>query len=331
MKQMMKLLVVVAVVLTVAAPVLAETNFNFNGNSRMQLKVTNVSDGTKETSIAFSGRTFLAVNPKFTAEDGRFVEAYGELLLKSAGIDSGDMYLQVGTPNFNVKAGNVGGDDGAVTGNDILDYGDNDYRYLLNYAKDGEGVLAFNVKMGENIALNWANAFKPTTMHKVAVNGLGTRPMITVKAGNFTVAAGGEYMLYQPKDTDLDGKTTKLGFGGHVEMAMGNISAGIGALSGTVSEDTYVAGEADPEDMTTTTIIGHMEVAKLMEKDTLGLQVSYSKQEDDKQIAGFVAYYHPMFVDGFQIRMAVSFASLEPNVGDKVNSVGGLFRLQYNY
>jgi hypothetical protein len=264
-----------------------------------------------------------------------FMEAKAEVLAKTDGSTAiDDAWGKIGTSVFDVQIGRYEGWSLFDKSNDMLiaEAPNGAGRYEANYARgrmDSAGQLAVHVTPSDAFGFEAGFVYG----NDGADNVVGFRPVINSKFGPVEVAVGADMLNTTPKEDDAENDTTKLGFGAKVKAAFSIVTLGINYASGTEG-GTDTDGE-DLDDVTTNSLGGYCDLA--LGKGVLSLAAFSTTQEvdesdaTDEHLQYFVAYAHPLPIDGATIKFAVSGANATNESAGDVDSDALAFKVRINY
>lgn len=298
-----------------------------------------------ETEYDLNGR--IKVQPTARKEAGNmYMEAIAQILAKvdgSAGID--DAWGKIGTSKFDIQIGRYEGWNLYDESNDMLivDAPTGAARYKANYARgrmDGAGQLALHVlpndAFGLEVGLVYGQDSDDLGAGDVDVNQVGIRPVILTKFGPVEFSAGADMLTITPQDDNAEGEISKVGFGARVKAAFSIVTLGIDYANGTEGGTDATTGN-DLDDQTTSSIGGYCDLA--LGKGVLTMGGSFTTLEKDsddytqEHNQYYVAYAHPLPIDGAAIKFAVSQASAsndDPAIEDS-DALGFKVRLYYAF
>lgn len=310
-----------------------------------------------DTEYDLGGR--IKVVPAARTEAGNlFFEAKAEILVKTDntdgdGVQVDDSWGKIGTSSFDVQIGRFEAWNLHDESNDMLivEAPNGADRYKANYSRgrmDGAGQLAvhfipsdaFGFEAGiiygnEDADLGYDTDGDGET-DDVGVNIIGFRPVIKTKFGPVELTAGADMLNTTPKEDGLDAETSKLGYGATVKTVFGPATLGINYASGTESGKDI--NGVDLNDTTTTSVGGYCDLA--LGKGVLTMAAFLTNWEEDnnpyenEHSQYYIAYAHPLPVDGASIKFAVSQASAteENSTGDEESdALGFKVRLYYAF
>jgi hypothetical protein len=340
----LRILLAVAVAVMMMAPA-AFAEFSIGGNVEINTDFSTSSeekaaaDGSdvEMTSFSQGGRVEAAITGKTEMDSGMYAAGKGVFSIgDDGGFGSGDMYFELGSAGWYMRAGRPEAEGLFGKGADIYIVGAPGApgRYEANYSRGRDNIGAIM-------------AFMPSDALKVEVdvmygssggnNIMGARPLVVFGSGGLTVKAGVDYYMETPQDNDAKGETTKLGFGGNAEFGMGAITLGASAAMGTVGGKD--ATDADLDDEQTLSVFGYAKMG--VGAGTMGVgggmtTLSYDKAKDEKDMIEFyVSFDTPLPVDGAAIKFGASYATatMKPDGGDETsnNAFGGRVRLWYDF
>lgn len=342
---LINILVIICALFLLCSPVQAE--IKFNGDLEIDTSyTTNSTDavgavaGTDTTEYDLGGR--IKVVPTVRKEVGNlFFEAKAEILAKTDnsggnGVQVDDAWGKIGTSNFNVQIGRFEAWNLHDESNDmfIVEAPNGTPRYKANYARgriDSAGQLAVHAFNGDVFGFEGAFVYGKDGTD----NLFGLRPVINTKFNNIEFAAGVDYLNTTPQDDSGLSETTRLGYGARIKAIFGIATLGINYASGTV-EETDAAG-VDQPDETTNSYGGYCDLA--LGDGVLTLAAFFANWEEDNNAYEkehnqyYIAYAHPLPIDGAAIKFAVSQANAsddDPTVGDS-DALGFKVRLYYAF
>jgi hypothetical protein len=309
---------------------------------------------TDETVYDSSGR--IKVIPAARTETGKlYFEAIAQILVKTDGTAAvDDSYAKIGSSVFDVQVGRWEAWNLYDESNDMLivEAPTGAARYKANYSRgriDSAGQIAlhvlptdaFGLEIGfvygqDDQDLGYDTSVPPDgETDPINVNMVGFRPVILTKFGPVEFSAGADMMNITPQDDSREAEISKLGFGARVKAVFSIVTLGINFASGTEG-GTDTAGN-DLDDQTTNSIGGFCDLALGKGVLTMGGSItSLEKDSDDytqEHNQYYLAYAHPLPVDGATIKFAVSQATAsndDPTIADS-DAMAFKVRLNYNF
>lgn len=338
-------LVVICALFLLCSPVQAEITLTGDleidtSHTTNSTDAIGASSGTDTTEYDLGGR--IKVVPAVRKESGNlFFEAKAEILAKTDnsdgdGVQVDDAYGKIGTSSFDVQIGRYEAWNLHDESNDMLivEAPNGAARYEANNARgrmDGAGQLAVHAFAGDAFSFEGGFVYGKDGTDNV----FGLRPVIITKFGPVELAAGADYLNNTPQDDTGLNETTKLGYGARVQAVLGIVTLGINYASGTV-EETDDAG-VDQPDETTNSYGGYCDLA--LGDGVLTLAAFFTNWEEDNNTYEkehnqyYIAYAHPIPIDGAAIKFAVSQANAsddDPTMGDS-DALGFKVRLYYAF
>lgn len=320
----------------VAAPI-------FSADVEINTTFDSLSDGSTINTMDMGGRVVLNIEGKIENKDtGFFVAGKGQPMAQVDGkFGMDDAWGQIGTKSFSLKIGRFEGIGLLDAGEDVYVASAGGTWYTANNARGrNNGGLALDFNASDSLLVQIGAIYGNTTYTytntagastTVAENKLGVRPVVKFTAGNITLTAGADIYMEDPKNSDIDGTTSKIGFGGQVTATVGSIKLNVGAASGKTEIKDYLPNTAKWE-QTVTTIKGFANIP--VGANLLGLGAGYSTEDlaDSKEVYGFATYEYKLPVEGAWLKFAVSFASAtDLPGGEDQTDVGGRVRLNYTF
>lgn len=322
------------------SPVQAEIGLSGDLEIDTSYTTTSTDPSTDTTQYDSSGR--IKVVPSARTEVGNlYMEAVAQILAKTDntdgnGVQVDDVYGKIGTSAFDIQIGRYEGWNLYDESNDMLivDAPTGAARYKANYSRgrmDGAGQLALHAFASDAFGFEGGFIYG----QEGSDNLFGVRPVFDVRAGNFEFLAGVDYLSFTPQDDSVLSETTKIGYGARVKAVFGIATFDINYASGTV-EETDTAG-VDQPDETTNSLGGYCDLA--LGKGVLTMGGSFTTWEEDnntyeqEHTQYYVAYAHPLPIDGAAIKFAISQASAsndDPAIEDS-DALGFKVRLNYNF
>jgi hypothetical protein len=297
------------------------------------------ADPTDETIYDLSGR--IKVAPAVRKEAGNlFMEVKAEVLAKTDGTTAiDDAWGKLGTSVFDIQIGRYEGWSLFDKSNDMLiaeaPNGDDNrtaVRYEANYARgriDNAGQLALHVLPSSAFGLELGFVYGNDDADN---NVIGIRPVINLKFGPMEIGIGADMLNTTPKnDATENSDTSKRGFGAKVKATAGPMILGINYASGTEEND------ATPDsDQTTQSMGGYCDLA--LGEGVLTLAAFLTNWEEDNYAFDkthnqyFIAYAHPLPIDGASIKFAVSQATAtEETSGADIENDALSFKVRLYY
>ncbi len=298
-----------------------------------------------DTVYDLNGR--IKVQPTARKEAGNlYMEAIAQILAKvdgSAGID--DCWGKIGTSKFDVQIGRYEAWNLYDESNDMLivDAPTGAARYKANYARgrmDGAGQLALHVlpsdAFGFEVGLVYGQDSADLGGGDTDVNLVGFRPVILAKFGLVEFSAGADMLTTTPQDDNAEGEIAQVGFGARVKAVFSIVTLGINYANGTKGGTDAATGD-DLVDETTSSMGGYCDLA--LGKGVLTMGGSFTTFEYDgddytqEHNQYYVAYAHPLPIDGAAIKFAVSQAAAsndDPTIEDS-DALAFKVRLNYNF
>ncbi len=313
----------------------AEINLTGDLEIDTSYKTTSEDPDTDMSEYDLDGR--IKIVPTVRKEAGRlYFEAKAEILAKTdGGMATDDVWGKIGTSGFDVQIGRFEAWSLFDKTNDMLivEAPGGAVMYEANYARgrmDSVGQLALHAFSGDIFGFEAGLVYGNDGDDNV----YGLRPVINTKFGNVEIVAGVDLLNITPKDANAESETTKLGYGAKVKAVFGMATLGINYASGT--EGGKDAGGLDIEDATTNSLGAYCDLA--LGKGVLSLATFLTDWEQDNNdfqkdhIQYFIAYAHPLPIDGATIKFAVSQATAtqETATGD-VDSDALAFKVRLNY
>lgn len=324
----------------------------FSADVEINTTFDSKSDGSTISTMDMGGRVLFTAESKLENKDtGFFVAGKGQVLANLDGTASvDDAWGQFGNKSFDLKVGRFEAESLLDAGEDIYVASAGGQWYTANNARgrnNGGMALTFNVMEGMMFQVgaiygNKTSKFSfpgTTSTVSLAENKFGVRPLIKYSTKDFTVVAGLDYYGEAPQNKDIDGSTTKIGFGGQVTGSFSGIKINVGAASGTTQDKDYTVAvkdsttgvttiyTVDDTKETITTIKGYANIP--VGTNLIGLGVGYSsaKEADVKETYGFACYEMKLPVEGAWLKFAASYAKVKDGDSD----VGGRVRLNYTF
>jgi hypothetical protein len=340
--------VMVASVFTLAmlfSPVQADIGISGDLEIDTAYTTKSTDNGSDETEYDLGGR--IKVVPTARTESGNlYMEAVAQILAKTDGTAAvDDAYGKIGTSVFDVQIGRYEAWNLFDKSNDMLiaDAPTGAGRYEANHARgriDGAGQLALHVLPGEAFGLEVGFVYGQDSedlgyVGDTDANWVGFRPVILSTFGPVEVSAGADMLTITPQDDSLEAEISKVGFGARVKAVFGIATLGINYASGTEG-GTDTSG-SDLDDQTTNSMGGYCDLA--LGKGVLTMAGFFTTLEKDsdnytqEHNQYYVAYAHPLPIDGATIKFAVSQASAsndDPAIEDS-DALGFKVRLNYNF
>lgn len=295
---------------------------------------------TDTTEYDLGGR--IKVVPDARTEVGNlFFEAKAEILVKTDntdgnGVQVDDAWGKMGTSSFDAQIGRFEGWNLQDESNDMLivEAPTGAARYEANFARgrrDGAGQLAVHAFAGDVFGFEGGFIYGKEGTDNV----FGVRPVCDFKAGNFEFVAGVDYLTLTPQDEAGLSETTNLGYGARIKAVLGIATLGINYASVNV-EETNTAGVGLPDE-TTQSFGGYCDLALGDGVLTLAAFSTNWEEDNNPYEQGhnqyYIAYAHPLPIDGVTIKFAVSQASAsndDPTIADS-DTLGFKMRLNYNF
>ncbi len=304
------------------------------------------SDPNLDETIYDSGGRIKVIPAARTEAGNLYMEAIAQILVKTDGTAAtDDAYGKIGTSKFDFQIGRWEAWNLYDESNDMLivDAPTGAARYKAANARgriDRAGQLALHVLPNDAFGLEVGFVYGQDSQDlgygaDTDVNVLGVRPVILTKFGPVEFSAGADMMNITPQDDSLEADISKLGFGARVKATFGIATLGINFASGTEG-GTDTAGD-DLDDQTTNSVGGYCDLA--LGKGVLTLGGSFTSLEKDsddytqEHNQYYVAYAHPLPVDGAAIKFAVSQASAsndDPTIEDS-DALAFKVRLYYAF
>lgn len=342
MKSLRMIGIITAIIFAIAlfgSPVQAEISLGGDLEIDTSYTTTSTDPNTDTTVYDSSGR--IKVVPSARTEAGDlYIEAVAQILVKTTntfGVD--DAYGKIGTAAFDFQIGRYEGWNLYDESNDMLivEAPTGAPRYKANYSRgrmDGAGQMAVHAFASDAFSLEGGFIYGQDGTD----NQYGVRPVVDIKAGNFEFLAGVDYLCITPQDDDAVTETTKLGYGARVKAVLGIATLGINYANGTVEETVDVGGVGvDLPDETTSSVGGYCDLA--LGEGVLTMGGSFTTMEidgssyDQEHTQYYVAYAHPLPIEGTTIKFAVSQASAsndDPAIEDS-DALAFKVRLNYNF
>jgi hypothetical protein len=340
---MKKILALTLLSLLVLAPS-AFAAANFGADAEINTTFDSLSDGSTVSTMTMDGRVkFEATGKIENADTGWFAAGCGQVLAKvdgTAAVD--DAWGQFGTKSFSLKIGRFEAEELFTKGEDVyIASAGGPGRYETNYARGrNNGGFSLNFTPSETMKVEVAGIYGNDSASYVASDGttasaaqnkIGVRPAVIISLSNLTIKAGADFLTQQFANEDIDGKTTKFGFGGQVKVQLGESVLGLNVSNGKVKDEDYY-GMTGSEDQTTTSFWGFYTMPVGANK--LGLGAGYTTEDanDTTEIAGFACYEWKLPVEGAWLKFAASYAAADmKDVGDDQTDIGGRVRLNYTF
>jgi hypothetical protein len=333
MKAVKILLCVVALSLFVVQGAFAEIEWSADAETNTTVEMD--SNGSDEMDIDNDGRVRFKLNSKTENEDGMFFSGHGSAEIKIGGdVAAKDAYIKLGTAGWNLRVGAYEAEGLFAKGEDV---------YIANAGGPGTvetkksrgrtaGGIGLQFTASESMTVELNTVVGSTDDYQdTAVNQLGFRPAIIMKAGAVSLSAGVDYYMLMPKDSDSDVEYTALGAGGKLEFALSDAIKLGGAFGYEDVEGKDTAGDTAEEE-TTMSFSGYVKMG--MGDNTLGAGAVMSMRDkaDDSQISGYVSYIMPLPVEGAKVKFGGSFSSYSaPSGGDDATAFGGRVRFNYDF
>jgi hypothetical protein len=300
---------------------------------------------TDETEYDLGGR--IKVIPAARTESGNlYMEAVAQILAKTDGTTAmDDAYGKIGSSIFDVQIGRYEAWNLQDESNDMLiaEAPTGAARYEANYARgriDSAGQLALHVLPSDTFGLEVGFVYGQDSEDlgygaDTDVNVVGARPVILTRFGPVEFSAGADMMNITPQDDSLEADISKLGFGARVKATISIATLGINYASATEGGTDTTGNDLD--DQTTNSMGGYCDLA--LGKGVLtmaGFFTTLEKDSDDytqEHNQYYVAYAHPLPIDGATIKFAVSQASAsndDPAIEDS-DALAFKVRLNYNF
>jgi hypothetical protein len=319
-------------------------------------KDTDAATADEEKTIYDLGGRIKVV-PSVRQEAGNlFMEVKAEILAKTdSTLATDDVWGKIGTSTFDVQIGRFEGWSLHDKSNDVLivDAPTGVERYEAKLARgraDQPGQLALHVLPSDAFGLELGFIYgkndtyegfdtdmDPDTTEETEVNVVGARPVIQSKFGPVEIAVGAEMLNATAKDEDAVKNDYSLtGYGARAKATFGIVTLGINYASGTIGGSD--ANGADLDDKTTNTMSGYCDLA--LGEGTLSLAGFLTNWEQDNNTTEathnqyYIAYIHPLPIDGASIKFAVSQATAteETDSGDiESDNLGFRIRLNYSF
>lgn len=348
MKSSQVIVVVAASIFAISiffAPVQADISLSGDLEIDTAYTTKSTDPDADETEYDLGGR--IKVVPAARTEAGNlYMEAVAQILAKTDGsLAMDDAYGKIGTSVFDVQIGRYEAWDLQDKSNDMLiaKAPTGAGRYEANYARgriDSAGQLALHVlpndAFGFELGFVYGNDSEDLGYGAdTDVNVIGARPVILTKFGPVEFSAGAEMMNITPQDDNLEADISRTGFGARVKAVFGIATLGINYASGTEGGTDNTGNDLD--DQTTNSMGGYCDLA--LGKGVLtmaGFFTTMEKDSDDytqEHNQYYIAYAHPLSIDGATIKFAVSQASAsndDPTIEDS-EALGFKVRLNYNF
>ena len=315
-----------------------------------------LSNGSTVSTMDFGGRVQVTVSAKIENKDtGFFFASQTQILAKTDGTaGTDDAWGQLGTSSFSLKVGRFEAQSLLDAGEDIYVAGAGGTWYTANNARGRtNGGLALDFNASENLMIEIGAIYGNTTstfalvdlanktysLANLAQNKTGVRPLVKFTSGNITAVAGADIYMESPKNTDIDGSTTKIGFGGMIIAKVSNITIGGGAASGKTEVKDYKY--LDTATGTVYNVVNPKQTVTSMKawvnipvgENLVGIGGGYTTEDllDSKEMYGFVVYEMKLPVEGAWLKFAGSFASATDLPGGDQTDVGGRVRFAYAF
>lgn len=353
---MKKIFAIVLLSLLVSTPA-AFAAPTFTADAEINTTFDSKSNGSTVSTMDMGGRVLFTAAGKIENKDtGFFAAGQGQVLANltgSASVD--DAWGQIGTSSFSLKMGRFEAQSLLDAGEDIYVASAGGTWYTANNARGrNNGGLALDFNASENLLVEIGAIYGNTTttfalvdlanntysLANLAQNKMGVRPLVKFTSGGITAVAGADIYMESPKNTDIDGSTSKIGFGGMIIAKVSNITIGGGAASGKTEVKDYKY--LDAATGTVYNVVNPKQTVTSMKMwvnipvggNVVGLGGGYTTEDllDSKEMYGFAVYeYNKLPVEGASLKFAVSFASATDLPGGDVTDVGGRVRLNYTF
>jgi hypothetical protein len=328
----MKKILAITLLLLVVGASQAFAAPTFSADVEINTTYDALSDGSKANTMDMGGRVLFTAAGKIESDTGFFAAGQGQVLANLSGSASvDDAWGQIGTKSFSLKMGRFEAQSLLDAGEDVYVASAGGTWYTANAARGRTtGGMALDFNASDNMMIEVGAVYGQGTDQGIAANRYGVRPLVKLSVSNFTVVAGADVLMLSPKDPDVDGSTSTVGFGGMVIATLGNITVGGGAASGKTETKDYVG--IAKSDQTITTMKAW--VTMPMGDNKLGLGAGYSTEDvnDSKEMYGFAVYEIKLPVEGAWIKIAGSYASAKDVGGTEDRTdVGGRVRLNYTF
>lgn len=329
------ILISICALVFLCSPVYAEIDISGDLEIDTSYTTTSTDPSTDTTEYDLGGRIKIA--PVARKEVGKlFFEAKAEILAKTIsdgdGVQVDDVYGKIGTSSFDVQIGRYEAWNLYDESNDMLIVGapNGVDRYKAAAARgriDSAGQLAIHAFAGDAFSFEGGIVYGKDG----ADNVFGLRPVILTKFDNFEFAAGVDYLNTAPQDDSATNETTTLGYGARIKAVLGIATLGINYASGTLEE----TGQPDE---TTNSLGGYCDLALGNGVLTLGGSMTIWEEDniafEKEHTQYYIAYAHPLPIDGAAIKFAVSQANAteETATGDvDSDALGFKVRLYYAF
>jgi hypothetical protein len=204
-------------------------------------------------------------------------------------------------------------------------------KYQGNYARGRtNGGFALDFNASDSVLVELAGVYGGgASFQGIDQNKYGVRPGIQFTMGTITLKGGADLYFESPKDSDLDGTTSKIGFGGQANIALDKLTVNVGAASGKVEQKDYVVSGATiaKTDVTTTSVIGYV-VMPIGDSQKFGAGAGYTKTDkpDVNEVYGYGTYEFQL-LEGAWAKLCASYAKVKDGDSD----FGARLRFDYAY
>jgi hypothetical protein len=318
----------------------------FSADAEIDTTYDSLSDGSTIGTADLGGRIRLTAEGKTENKDtGFFVAGKTEVLAKingSAAID--DAWGQLGTKTFAVKIGRFEGEALLEPGEDVYVAKAYTDPYKVNNARGRDnGGIAVNFNPSDSLMVELGAIYGQGSSAlsygdeavAIDINKFGFRPLVKFTAGNITVKGGADMYFETPKDQDIDGTYSEIGFGGEINAKVSNITVNVGAGSSKNKVEDYDILYGASLEETITTIMGFVNIPVGENLLGFGAAMTNLDEADVNETYGFAVYELKLPVENAWLKFAVSFASATDVPTDDgtedVTDVGGRVRLNYTF
>lgn len=264
--------------------------------------------------------------------DGKYGEAHVQ-----------DVYLQLGTPRWDLQVGRLLAQEVYYRGQGIELYTAEEagafggaVLYLVDFnrgQKNGPGQAAFHLRPNDWLNFELAGTYGFETQQ----NNLGIRPVVDFHRGGFQAVASWEYLAQTPVQNGDQVETTSQGFGGRVQYQLPFLLAGLDFAQAWV-DATDINGEVDAAKTYDKTSFGGW-VDVNLGQGSLGLGYHQTFQKDDKDFENrhhqaFVSYLHQLPIEGLTIKAVYGYALAQfkdPAVGSEYENALNSVRIRLAY
>ena len=335
MKALRILLVVAMSMLLVSSAFAQEFSVGGNANFSVSFDSTEVGDADAATDITLGsgGEVSLEGSASKELDNGATVEISGTALLEMGSIANDGISLKYtnGPLTVSMLEADRPGAFGMGKDEKVL------YDPVYEGEFVGEQGIAFAYaaeSMTFTTTVNYAN-FETDDDDAIAMNRIGVRPHVEMKAGSATITAAVEYLAEFPTNTDADGPTTaNFGGGANVEAALGNITVGAAAAYGIEGGTDEAGDDVDATDLMAvygyaTMAVGAGEVGvgggynvtsiENVDDDATSMQVNAAYSQGD------------IVVPGLELIIAAGYGVAEDSAKVETTKSGATVTLEYSF